>query len=70
MLDGWIDQKGNTLLNFLVNCLRGTMFIKFVDASTHVKNVTLLCEFLDGFIQEMGPQNVFQDIMDNVVHLF
>ena len=39
------------LLNFLVNCFRGTMLIESVDASTHVKDAALLCELLDGFIQ-------------------
>jgi hypothetical protein len=68
MSDGWTDQKGRTLLNFLVNCPRGTMFIKSVDASAHVKDATLLCELLDGFIQEVGPQNVVQVIMNNAAN--
>ena len=34
MSDGWSDAKGRTLLNFLVQCPKGTMFIKSVDAST------------------------------------
>lgn len=38
-----------------------------VDASTHVKYATLLCELLDGFIQEIGLlQHVVQVIMDDV----
>jgi hypothetical protein len=37
MFDGWMDEKGTTLLNFLVYCPRSVMFIKFVDASMHVK---------------------------------
>jgi hypothetical protein len=44
------------------------MFIKSVDASAHVKDTTLLCELLDGFIQEVGPQNVVQVSMDNVAN--
>ena len=50
MSDGWIDGKGITLINFLVHCPGGTMFIKSVDASTHVKDATLLCKLMDGFI--------------------
>jgi hypothetical protein len=42
--------KGRTRLNFLAQCSRGTMFIKSFDALAHVKDVTLLCEFMDGFI--------------------
>ena len=36
MYDGWTDGKGRTLINFLVHCPRGTMFIKIVDASASV----------------------------------
>jgi hypothetical protein len=50
MFDGSTDRKGRTLLNFSVHCLRGIMFDKSVDASTHVKDATLLCELMDGFI--------------------
>jgi hypothetical protein len=50
MSDGWTDRKGRSLLNFLVHCPRGTMFIKSVDASTHVKDAALLCELMDAFI--------------------
>ena len=46
----WTNGMGRTLLNFLVHCLGGTMFIKFVDASTHVKDAILLCEAFAGFI--------------------
>jgi hypothetical protein len=68
MSDGWTDRKGRTLLNFLVHCPRGTMFIKSVDASTHVKDATLLCELMDGFIQEIGLHNVVQIITDNATN--
>jgi hypothetical protein len=47
MSDGWADQKGRTLLNFLVNCPKGAMFVKSVDASAHVKDASLLCDLLD-----------------------
>jgi hypothetical protein len=68
MSDGWTDGKGRTLLNFLVHCPRGTMFLKSVDASAHVKDATLLCDLLDGFIQEVGPQHVVQVITDNAAN--
>eukprot|EP00253_Pinus_taeda_P010935 PITA_10935 len=42
MLDGWTDQKGRTLLNFLVSCSKGTMFKKSVDGSAHIKYARLL----------------------------
>ena len=68
MSNGWTNQKGRSLLNFLVSCPRGIMFIRYVDASAHIKDVALLCELLDGFIQEIGPQNIVQVIMDNTTN--
>jgi len=68
MSDGWTDGKGRTLLNFLVHCPRGTMFLKSVDASAQVKDAALLCDLLDGFIQEIGPQHVVQVITDNAAN--
>eukprot|EP00253_Pinus_taeda_P004357 PITA_04357 len=68
MSNGWTDQKGRTLLNFLVSCPKGTMFMKSVDASDHIKDARLLCELLDLFIQEVGPSNVVQVITDNVAN--
>ena len=60
----WIDGKGRTLLDFLVHCPKGTMFIKSMDASAQVKDVALLCHLLDGFIQKIGLQHVVQVITD------
>eukprot|EP00253_Pinus_taeda_P002491 PITA_02491 len=68
MSDGWTDQKGRTLLNFLVSCPKGTMFMKSVDASAHIKDARTLCELLDLFIQEVGPSNVVQVITDNTAN--
>jgi hypothetical protein len=68
MSGGWSDKKDMDLLNFLVNCSRGRMFIKSIHAFSHVKDATLLCELLDGFIQEVGLQNVVQVITDNATN--
>ena len=55
MSDGWTDGKRRSILNFLVNCSKMTMFIKSVDASAYAKDAIRLCELLDGFIREIGP---------------
>jgi hypothetical protein len=68
MSDGWTDRKGRSLLNFLVHCPRGTMFIKSIDASAHVKDAALLCELMDAFIHEIGVHNVVQIITDNAAN--
>lgn len=64
--NGWTEQKGRTLVNFLVNCPKGAMFMKFVDASLHIEDAMLLYDLFDVIIQEVGPQHVVQVIMYNV----
>ena len=65
MFDGWIDSKGRTILNFLVACPKGTMFLRPVDASDQVKDAHLLFRLLDDIFEEVGVQNVVQVIIDN-----
>eukprot|EP00253_Pinus_taeda_P027736 PITA_27736 len=65
MSDGWTDGKNCTIINFLVSCPQGTMFLRSVDASNKVKDAALLFELLDDIIQEVGEQNVVQVITDN-----
>ena len=68
MSDGWTDRKGRTLLNFLVHCPKGTMFIKSLDASEHIKDAATICELLEGFVREIVVQNVVQVITNNVAN--
>eukprot|EP00253_Pinus_taeda_P012325 PITA_12325 len=68
MSDGWTDRKGRTLLNFLVHCPKGTMFIKSLDASKLIKDAATICELLDGFIPKIGVQNAVQVITDNATN--
>ena len=65
MSDAWTDRKSRTLINFLVNCPRGTMFIKSVDASGYVKTGEKIFELLNSFVEEIGEQNVVQIVTDN-----
>ena len=43
-------------------------FIKSVDALAHVKDASLLCELINGFIEEIGFPNVVQIITDNAAN--
>eukprot|EP00253_Pinus_taeda_P004752 PITA_04752 len=65
MSDGWIDQRNRTIINFLVFCPQGTMFLKSVDASDKVKDGHLLFQLLDQVVEEVGVANVVQIITDN-----
>jgi hypothetical protein len=41
------------------------MFLKSIDASSHIKNATYLCEVIEEVIAEVGEQNVVQVVTDN-----
>ncbi|XP_057418793.1 uncharacterized protein LOC130713003 [Lotus japonicus] len=65
MSDAWTDRKQRSIINFMVNCSAGTMFLKSVDASDYVKTGEKLFELLDSIIDEVGEENVVQVITDN-----
>ncbi|CAK8561487.1 unnamed protein product [Lathyrus sativus] len=65
MSDGQTDRKGRILINFLVNCPVGTMFVISVDASNYAKTGDKLAELLDTFVEKMGEKDVVQLITDN-----
>ncbi|KAK4273920.1 hypothetical protein QN277_017223 [Acacia crassicarpa] len=63
--DTWTDNKSRALINFLVSSPSRTFFHKSVDASAYFKNTKCLAELFDSVIQEFGPENVVQIIMDS-----
>lgn len=65
MSDAWTDKKNRTLINFLVNCPTGSMFVKSVDASAYMKTGEKLFELLDSFVEEIGEHKVVQLVTDN-----
>lgn len=65
MSDGWTDRKQRSLINFLVNCPAGTMFIKSIDASDFLKIGEKIFELLDSVVDEIGEEKVVQVISDN-----
>ncbi|XP_028082295.1 uncharacterized protein LOC114283626 [Camellia sinensis] len=67
MTDGWTDKRGRALINLLVNCPRGTMFVESVDASSYSKDGQKLFELLGKFAEKVGKDNVVQVITDSVV---
>ncbi|XP_059650757.1 uncharacterized protein LOC132296590 [Cornus florida] len=42
MAIGWEDKRHRCLINFLVNCPKGTMFIQSIDASSYLKTGRML----------------------------
>jgi hypothetical protein len=65
MSDGWSDGRNRNIINFLVSCPQGTMFLRSVDASDRVKDAKLLFELLDEVVMEVGVANIIQVITDN-----
>ncbi|KAI3723688.1 hypothetical protein L2E82_35444 [Cichorium intybus] len=65
MSDFWTDGKGRSLINFLVNCPSGTIFLKSIDASEHVKDAQLIVKMINEVIEEVGEENIVQFITDN-----
>ena len=47
MSDGWSSRTYRTLINFLVNCLMGTMFVMSIDASSIIKIGEKIFNMLD-----------------------
>ncbi|KAL6513362.1 hypothetical protein OROGR_020848 [Orobanche gracilis] len=65
MADGWRDRKGRSLINFLINTPRGSMFVESVDASSYSHTGQKMFELLDRFIQRVGPDDVVQVVTDS-----
>ena len=65
MSDCWTDRKHRSIINFMVNCTKGTMFVESIDASSIVKTGEKIYEMLDSFVEKIGEDNVVQVITDN-----
>ncbi|GMH09278.1 hypothetical protein Nepgr_011119 [Nepenthes gracilis] len=62
LLDGWIDGKGRNLINVIVDCPLGPVYLRSVDVSAVAVDVNALKLFLEGVIEEVGVKNVVQVI--------
>ncbi|KAJ8484981.1 hypothetical protein OPV22_017466 [Ensete ventricosum] len=60
LLDGWTDPRGRILVNFLVNCPLGTIFLRSVDAYDAVDDVDTLFLLICNVIEEVGVKYVLQ----------
>ncbi|XP_075500617.1 uncharacterized protein LOC142539215 [Primulina tabacum] len=65
MADGWTDRKNRTLINFLVNGPRGTVFIESVDGSSYSHTGAKLFDLFDKYVQQIGAKNVVQIVTDS-----
>jgi hypothetical protein len=65
MVDGWTDKKKRSILNLLVNSLKGTFFLKSVDASDMLESPEKLFKMMDAIVEEVGEENVVQIVTDS-----
>uniref|UniRef100_A0A7N2QZ99 DUF659 domain-containing protein n=2 Tax=Quercus lobata TaxID=97700 RepID=A0A7N2QZ99_QUELO len=64
MADGW-NRCRRTLINFLVYCPRGIVFLKSDDAPDASKTADMLYKLLREVVLVVGPENVVQIVTDN-----
>nr|XP_025611971.1 uncharacterized protein LOC112705352 [Arachis hypogaea] len=68
MADGWTDRCRRTLINFLVYCPKGTVFLKSVDAYRISKTTEALFKLLRDVVLFVGLENVVHIVMDNAAN--
>ena len=68
MVDGWTDTRHRTLINFLVYCPKGIVFIRSVDASDLVKDAINLSNLFDEIVNWVGPANIVHLVTDNAAN--
>ncbi|KAJ7977287.1 HAT transposon superfamily protein [Quillaja saponaria] len=68
MSDGWTDRSNRSLINFLVNSSKGSMFIDSVDASSYSHTGDELYKLLSRMVQKVGEANVIQIITNNAAN--
>ncbi|KAL4300407.1 uncharacterized protein LOC107607456 [Arachis ipaensis] len=68
MVDGWTDRCRHTLINFLIYCPKGTIFLKLVDTSHVSKTADTLFKLLRDVVLFVGPENVIHVVTDNATN--
>ena len=65
MVDGWTDTRYRSLINFLVYCPRGMVFVKSIDALDIVKSTKNLFKLFDEVVTWVGLKNIVHMVADN-----
>ncbi|KAG6498179.1 hypothetical protein ZIOFF_046091 [Zingiber officinale] len=63
--DGWSDVQRRSLINIMVVCESGPMFLKAINCEGEYKDKTFISKLLINAINEVGHQNVVQVVTDN-----
>lgn len=62
LLDGWVGLKGRELVNILVDCPKGAIYLNSFDISDYLGDFCKMHSFLDRVLEEVGISNVVQVI--------
>ena len=65
MSDEWTDGKERTLMNFLVNYSKRTMFMQSIEAFSMIKTREKIFELLEKWVEQVSEENVIQVKTDN-----
>ncbi|XP_072953373.1 uncharacterized protein [Typha angustifolia] len=63
LLDSWTNQRGRSLISFLVQCPQTTIFLRSMDVSDSVRDVDALFLLLCKVVEEIDVHNVVQVIV-------
>jgi hypothetical protein len=63
--DAWSDRKRRSIMNLCTNCADGTTFISSKEMSVVSHTSKVIFELVDKAIEDIGPQNVVQVVIDN-----
>ena len=63
--DRWKDCKNHPLINVIVVCPKGAMFLKAVDCEGQVKDANFIAKLLIESIESVGVDNVVQVVTEN-----
>eukprot|EP01018_Ginkgo_biloba_P039022 Gb_40496 [translate_table: standard] len=63
--DGWTNARTRPLINVIVVCPKGSMFLNAVNCNGELKDTTFIVNILIDAIESAGPLNVVQVITDN-----
>eukprot|EP01018_Ginkgo_biloba_P021107 Gb_31781 [translate_table: standard] len=66
--DGWLDMKHMPLINVLVYCPEGIIFIKAIDAMDDKKTSEFIFKILEEVVLEVGEENVVQIVIHSALN--
>jgi len=67
--DSWTDKKRRIVINFLVKCPKGIVFLKLIDAFAISKTTEKVFEMMmDNIVEEVGEDNVIQVVTNNATN--